>query len=294
MITGWFMCKSNISGEKLFKLYSQIVIYTIVIYCIFCISGHESFRPTNAILKFFPIKSISDSFISCFLLFYLLIPFINKLIYSLNKREHGILLCILIISYSVLPLFPAFNLRFNYVTWFSVLYLIAAYIRFYNFPFKISHNGWGWITLALIIMASISVIALTMLYTYGSMKIFNPFFFISDSNKLLALAIGVSSFMFFKDLKIPYSKLINIIGASTFGVLLIHANSDTMRHWLWQETVDSVGHFTDSVIFSLGYAALSVITIFIVCSGIDWFRGQYIEPNLTKWFNIIITRFRSK
>ena len=32
-------------------------------------------------------------------------------------------------------------------------------------------------------------------------------------------------------------KLINTISASTFGVLLIHANSDFMRQWLWNDTI---------------------------------------------------------
>ncbi len=31
------------------------------------------------------------------------------------------------------------------------------------------------------------------------------------------------------------SRFINIIGAGTFGVLLIHANSETMRNWLWHD-----------------------------------------------------------
>lgn len=95
---------------------------------------------------------------------------------------------------------------------------------------------------------------------------------------------AVASFMYFKDLKIPQSKLINAIGGATFGVLLIHANSDAMRQWLWKETVDCMGHFSSSVLWSLGYAIISVLLIFIVCAGIDWFRGKYIEPHLMSFF----------
>lgn len=62
------------------------------------------------------------------------------------------------------------------------------------------------------------------------MGAFSPYLFISDSNKLLALTASVCSFMYFKDLKIQYLKFINAIGATTFGVFLIHANSDAMRN----------------------------------------------------------------
>lgn len=92
--------------------------------------------------------------------------------------------------------------------------------------------------------------------------------------------LSVASFMWFKDLKIPHSRFINAIGATTFGVLLIHANSDAMRQWLWRETVDCMGHFSESVLWTLGYSVASVLVIFVVCSGIDWFRGRYIEPPL--------------
>ena len=54
------------------------------------------------------------------------------------------------------------------------------------------------------------------------------YFLVADSNKPRAVLTAVFAFLFFKNLEIGYSKVINIIAASTFGVLLIHANSDTM------------------------------------------------------------------
>lgn len=39
MITGYFMCQSNISLKKLLKLYLQITFYAILFYVIFCWGG---------------------------------------------------------------------------------------------------------------------------------------------------------------------------------------------------------------------------------------------------------------
>lgn len=282
MITGWFMCKSSFTWQKFLKLYAQIIFYAIIIYGIFCITGHEQFHPITAMLKLFPIKSIASGFTSCFLIFYLLIPFINILIQHLDKRQHATLLIVLLLIYTVLPTFPAYHLQFNYVTWFSLIYLIAAYIRYYNGFSRITHKMWGYATILLVLAGSLTVIAMTYGYKLNYIHAFNPYFFISDSNKILALAIAISSFMYFKDLKIPHSRFINAVGATTFGVLLIHANSDTMRQWLWKETVDCMGNFGDSLLFTVGYAIVSVLIIFIVCSGIDWFRGKFIEPHIMK------------
>ena len=89
------------------------------------------------------------------------------------------------------------------------------------------------------------------------------FWFVADSNHFMAVVTAFCSFMFFKDLNIECSKVINLIGASTFGVLLIHANSDTMKQWLWQDLLGNVGQYRTFALYA--HAVLSVIAIFVVC-----------------------------
>lgn len=282
MITGWFMCTSRFTWRKFIKLYIQITLYAVIIYGIFCLTGHETFRPVKALLKLFPVKSIHDGFVSCFLIFYLLIPFINILVQNISKHQHQLLLIVLLAVYTLLPTVPGYRLSFNYVSWFVVIYLVASYIRLHGLGARITHKAWGWIALATIFLASASVLSLFALNKMGYINSFIPYFFISDSNKILALAVAVSSFMWFKDLRLPHSRLINAVGGATFGVLLIHANSDAMRQWLWRETVDCTGHFGPSLLWTLGYAALTVLLVFTVCAGIDWFRRRLVEPRLLK------------
>ncbi|MDE6311410.1 MAG: acyltransferase [Muribaculaceae bacterium] len=295
MITGWFMCKSTFTLRKFLKLYLQVIFYAVIIYSIFCLVGYEKFHPLTAALRLFPIKGINQGFTSCFLIFYLLIPFINVLIQHIDKKQHELLLIILLTIYTILPTLPAFSLDFNYVTWFSLIYLIAAYIRYYDFASKLSHKAWGWITVALILLSCTTVIGLAYLGYNKILGYYSPYYFVSDSNMFLALAIGVSSFMYFKDLKIPHSAFINAVGATTFGVLLIHANSDTMRRWLWRETVNCMGNFGESALYTVGYAAGMVLIIFAVCSCIDWCRIKFIEPHYMKLIDrFLVSRSKEK
>ena len=204
---------------------------------------------------------------------------------------------LLVSVFSILPNFPAFNISFNYVEWFSVLYFIASYIRFYGNDFNITHRQWGYLTLISLFACCLSMLSLLYLKDSGRIGTFLPYFFVTDSNKLLALIFSVSSFMWFKDLNINYNPWINTIGATTFGVLLIHTNSDAMRLWLWKETVDSVGHFGPSVLSTLGYAIASVLMIFFLCSFIDWIRKCFIEDKLiniaVSFYNKLIKRVKS-
>lgn len=82
-------------------------------------------------------------------------------------------------------------------------------------------------------------------------------------------------FSFFKEVKIPQSKFINTIAASTFGVLLIHANSDTMRHWLWKTVCNNASMYSSDLIYI--HAILIPITVFAVCIIIDHIRIKTIE-----------------
>lgn len=289
LITGWFMCKSHYSWNKFIKLYLQIAFYAILIYGIFCFTEHEQFNPVTALLKLVPIRSLTDGFVSCFLVFFLLIPVLNVMIQGMSREMYRNLVITLLTFYSLLPNIPSFHVTINYVGWFCILYLLAAYIRLYGLTIKASHRAWGFATLFLLLAASMSILAMHYAYQEGYVKSFIPYFFISDSNKLLSLAIAVTSFMYFKDLRIPHSHLINAIGGATFGVLLIHANSDAMRQWLWRETVDCVGHFGDSIVWTLAYASMAVLIIFTVCAVIDWSRGRFIEPHILK----LINRFTS-
>lgn len=193
-----------------------------------------------------------------------------------------------------MPNIPFFPFSFNYVEWFITLYIIASWLRLYGNSLKISHKKWGYLSLISIFISSLSVLSLLYLNLNDHINTFFPYHFVADSNQLLALSTGICTFMWFKDLSIKYNPVINAIGATTFGVLLIHANSDAMRQWLWKETVDCVGHFGPSVMATLGYAIAAVLLIFFVCSFIDWLRIKLVEPHLMRWFDRIVERKRAR
>ena len=56
-------------------------------------------------------------------------------------------------------------------------------------------------------------------------KDIRPYYFVSDSNAILAFITGLSLFMYFKSIHIKQSKFINIVAACSFGVLLFHTTS---------------------------------------------------------------------
>ena len=270
MITGYFMCTSHITKQKFRKLLGEAYFYNIALWAVFLLTGYEAFSVKSLLKELFPFFTVSNNFISCFLLFYLLIPFLNKLIHALTQREHFLLMAWGLGVYVVLPSFAKAEVTFNYITWFGILYIIAAYLRLYPQQWFENSRVTGGLASACLALSWSSVVVLARFSRVAGKGIWLSYFFISDSNKVLALVTGVSLFLFFRSLKLGYSKTINTVAASTFGVLLIHANSDTMRRWLWRDVCNNVGAYDNGKIVI--HAIVCVVTIYTVCTLIDMGR----------------------
>lgn len=282
MITGYFMCTSQITVRKFLKLLFEVEFYKITIYAIFLLSGYETFSVPGCIRSVVPMLSLTDGFVSCFLVFYLCIPFLNILVHNMDRRTHGLLIVLCLFIYTVHCTVPYTTVTMNYVSWFCVIYFIASYIRFYENV--LSNVKWGAV---LCILVSIASIIYRLKKGYCSDV--EVYYYISDSNALMSVLTSVCTFMFFKDLHIKYNKLINTIGSSTFGVLLIHANSDTMRQWLWRDTLDNVGHYADGLFWLR--PIITVCAIFTICVIIDRLRVHFIENPI---FRIIDKRINNE
>lgn len=281
MITGYYMCTSHITLRKFLKLLLQIYLYKILIYSIFLYFGHETFCLKRIVQLISPFWDFNNNFISCFIAFYLLIPFLSILVQNLTKKQHFLLLVLLLCFYTILGSLPSFHVSYNYITWFGVLFIISSYIRLHPILIFNKRSLWGWVTLINVILAMTSVLIIQDLS--GSNRL--SYFFVIDSNKVLAVVVAVSSFLWFKNMDIKYSKFINSFGAATFGVLLIHANSGAMRKWLWEDVVDCVGHYSlpfgQLVLYYLGVS----MAVFLICNLIDQLRIATIEKWFFNWYD---------
>ncbi len=295
LITGYFMCKSSISLHKFLKLVTQVLFYNLLIFGIFAAVGMEEVSIRNILTKFLVVRNMNGGFTSGFIMFYLFIPFLSVLVNNLTRRQHLILVGLVLLTFTVLGSMPpvfGISVTVNYVLHFSNLFIIASYVRLHGFPVAVSHRMWGLgALLSLLAGCAMILVMLRRFAVTGAPEIpFGPYYWISDSNKILAMSTAFCGFMWFKDLRLGYSRVINALGGATFGVLLIHANSSAMRQWLWNELVDCAGHFADPLLWI--YAPACVIVIFVVCASIELLRSRFVESHVLEWSNRAVLRLR--
>lgn len=236
------------------------------------------------------MTSIGQNFVGCFLVFYLLIPFLNLLIKSMNEIQHLRLVLLLLFVYVGLGTVFGSTIKMNYVTWFTVLYMVSSYVRVY--PKKLFDNTsfWGWMAVLSVLFALATIVGLNFISAKYHVASANSF--MTDSNKLCAFLVGFTGFMFFKNVKIKQSRFINTVAASAFGVLLIHSNSSDMRKWLWVDTLKVVDMY-DSKYLVL-HAAVAIVSIYVVCTIIDHLRIVLIEKPFFKFWDRRLEGFFSK
>ena len=278
LITGYFMCKSNITLKKFVKLLGEVMFYKIIIGSVFYVTGYEEVSVKAIVKMIMPISSVQTNFTGCYILFFLFIPFLNILIKHLTEKQHALLLMLCGFTYTFFGTIKLLPVSMNYVSWFIVLYFISSYIRLYPKNIFSKTRVWGFLTIVCILLCSLSVICCTWLSVKLNKDLW--FFFVTDSNTFLSVVTGICSFMFFKNFKIKYNSLINAVASTTFGILMIHANCDAMRRWLWQDICRNVEVYNDQFmpLISVG----CVMAIFCICSFIDWIRIIFIERPLMK------------
>ena len=244
---------------------------------VFWITGYAPFSAKKLLLMLLPTTSVATNFTGCYLLFYLTIPFLNILLNNIDTKQHRLLVGLCMLIYVVFGTFRwILTLNMNYVSWFIVIYFVASYIRLR--PEKVWDNKklWNWLLLGLAVIDIASVIGCFYISLHGGAN--KTYYFVSDSNTFLALATGIAAFMVFRNLDLKYSRTINWFASSTFGVLCIHANSDTMRQWMWKDFLNNVRYYNSPWIYV--HAVMSVIGVFIVCVLIDKVRIKLFEKPL--------------
>lgn len=266
LITSYFMSAKDIKIQKLIKLILQIEFWRIVISLLFLFSGHKVLLSD---LFIYPtVQSLKTGFIPTFLLFYLTIPFLNKIINRCSEKQHLLLIIVRFIIFSLLgPLFPFFH---TYLIWFPVLFFVGSYIRRYNTLFlkKV------WYLLGLISF-SISVFMIIVGTKSGQ-----PYYWVVDSQKPLAFITSICFFCAFKNIKMPNSRIINIIAATTFGIFLIHSDNRLMHDFIFNDILKSSELLNSeyTVIKSVVYTLL----VFSFCSILDFVRSRTFEGKYMK------------
>ena len=287
-ITGYFNGdKRTINYKKVLKLCGTVWLYKVLIVLILSHFQVIILDKTTLMEELLPLDMTNYWFINCYIIVYILSPYLNRVTNDMNEKDFKRFLLILISLLSVLPTITSNRLisnnGYNIIN-FTIIYYLGSYFKRYplrnNFHFKeMSTNG---IRLFLIIsLISTIIIRISLYYLGDRMCYINSgllaYFgniirnsFLSYASPLVIIQTCLYC-LFFESLTIK-SKLINFVSKQTMAIYLIHDNLYMrINIYKWLNVTQNTANIYN-VLFIL---IRTIVIIYVVASIIEILR-QFI------------------
>ena len=271
MLSGYFMVNSSFRLKKLAALWMEAVLYGFGLKLLFMLTGNEAFSVVSLASCFFPILTGRYWFLTIYVGMYLVAPFVNILIHSMDRKQHGMLnLCLFAIMSvwsSIHPSVKGMNSGGGWgLAWFVVLYLAAAWFRLYYVPAK---KAAGWLACYVAVPLLIAGVQCMSGNLPGAVGAIVSNWFRYDAAPVYVMSVCL--FVGFLNIEIrneTLTKWITAVSPLTFGVYLIHAHAN-VSPWSWE--VLALPEKMGSAMFPLIQLG-AVFGIFAVCACVDALR----------------------
>lgn len=271
LTTGYLCVNKKFKLKNVINLWIWVVFYNVLFTVL--IRGVDVIP---FITSFFPVSNSAYWYFSAYFGFILFVPFINKYLNSIDKKEYTKL--IVLILFITCGIGMLTNILGNDVIkigrgyssiWLLCLYIIGGYVKLFDFKFKNRSK-----TLYFMIYICSSLIALLSRTIILKFPVLTEYF---DRNILLeynSITIVINAFvLFLMFLKInifdKFKKIVSFLSSISFSVYLIHFQK-SMRTIM----IDNLyTHFMYMPVYQMVFMILfTAVVIYVVCTIIDIFR----------------------
>ena len=283
LISGYYMVKEkNIRIWKLIEMEFQLLFYSLVLFFILVLFFNQGFSMGEFVKVLFPNVFRIYWFVSGYFFLYLMIPYINRLISNISMNEFKKLLLIGFIFLIFIPSIIFYLVAINETVYLFYYYLVGAYIRLYLDNIK-GRNMF--LFSFLLFYFFIILITFYLIYLSFSNSFFNQYLYSFTSLKSVFVFIcSISLFLFFKNIKIKYNKVINYIASLSFGVYLFHEHI-YMKKLLWNNFFPLSRVLNHGSLFINGLCI--VVVVYIIGGVFDSFRKIIFSILKKSWSNLL-------
>ncbi len=212
----------SIKKEKIISIIIDAFVISVLFLIVFLLIG-INVNMKDIFKSFFPITFQNNWFISCYIMLYIIHPFLNEIIKRSDKKQLLRINVFLIIIYSIIQFILPGKFYFNNLIGFIEIYFITSYVKLHlnNFASNIRINK-QLLIISILINAGLLIITnlLGLRINIFSDKVLmwnnniaNPFYII----------MAISLFNIFSSKKM-YNKTINYLSSCSLLFYMIHEN----------------------------------------------------------------------
>lgn len=277
LITGYFLSRSFAKVSGLVKLWLTIFFYSVLFLAVFWLFAPDRVTWKSVVTSLFPVIRSHYWFLTCYVLLYVVSPFLGAGVRALNQRQHECLMGLVLVLWSIIPTTNLGNMYYNEFLLYVMLFIVAAYIRLYEIRRVLQVR---WLVMALIGSSVLSFTSVVITDVMQGMPVFSV---ISDKiswrmwigrNSPLTILMALSIFLMLLKVNLGQIKWINAISGCMLGVYLIHENN-FVRPYLWQTLLMVKEHFEEGLSF-IPWSFSMVVAVFAVCICIELARKKVV------------------
>lgn len=284
LISAYFLIESKIQYKKLVPLVIKFTVFSILITFAIITFTEEKITTFQIIKSFFPILW-GNWFIVNYILLYLFLPFINKILKSIDINTYKKLLTVIMILWSIIPTLTNYAwYSFGGFDYFIFIYITGSYIRLHY-----KNNNINYLRKFFnVIFIMFLLIFLTSLlgFIIKSDTLFRYYTNFYSLNSFLPILGAIYIFLHFKNIDIN-SNIINNLSSSTLAVYLIHDN-DFFRNVLWNVIFPNADYVNNNLF--IPHLFLKVILTFFICVVIDKVYVHTVESFLINIGNVMFDK----
>ncbi len=265
LISAWFMVGKSFRSERLFRTWIPTFIVGVGVLVVLSLCGY-AIKSDDWIRNLFPLTRNAYWFVTAYLPFIALVPFVLDLCQRLPRLSHGYAAGGLLFVYSVMPtILSPFGVRtaslygFSELLWFLVLAVLGSFLRR---TVDLKKLPW-WKPVG----ALVSAMVVIAVYTYIC-DLKNALGFKADwalwrhENSIFIVIVACSLLLLFAKFRMGSVCLVNVLSAGVFGVYLIH-DHPVLTRILWRDWVGVISLLESEWYVVKSFMAIGVV--FILC-----------------------------
>lgn len=288
--SAWFLVGNSIvKREKVCKMFSDVWIFSVMSFAIVTIlKVTPPISWKEYVMTFFPNIYGVYWFVTCYILFYILHPALNAVVYGLNKHKLLCLSLFLFILYFIMYfIFPKALFYFSELLGFCCIYIIVGYLKLYMSGVMDNKSlNIKCLSLSLLIM-----IILLITFNFLFLRIpplSDKIGYFSYFNNALIFLTSLSIFNLFRmSHKEYYNRKINYLSSLTLLIFIIHENyfyRTYIRHIFYDDMISKYG--VDNIFF---YTLLQGFGTFVV----SYLIAIVYDKTLNRPLNMVSYKFYS-
>lgn len=230
--SAWFLVNSKkMSLKKVIHMILDVWIINMIVLIALRSMGIQ-LQISDTVKTFFPTTFANNWYITCYLLFYMIHPFLNRMLEQLSINEHLAFATILFVIYFIIPVLPLeeINLFFaNEFVIFLATYVIVSFIKIYKNEWTENLKS----NKSILFVSIISYVVLILCVDFLGLRtnyFLNRLVRWNMNNSLFMFLIAFSSFNIMKK-KEFINRTINYLSSLSLLVYIFHENLAFRRYF---------------------------------------------------------------